>query len=151
MVYVTLCASRYCDAANYLSGDVGSGTKLVGVKTCPSHKVLSRRLNVVRLMRIFSENSLSLFWLQSLVHCSFLTHLLQKFVVTFLVVQLSPFLLSDVSVSSGSTSLSTFIPQNSHYSNNAIDDVLIIFFFQETSCSFQQTFVLESPLSFSLL
>ena len=46
-MYVTPCASLYIDAANCLSGDVGSSTKLVGVKTSPSHKVLSRRLNVV--------------------------------------------------------------------------------------------------------
>ena len=63
MVYVTPCASLYGDAANGLSGDVGSSTKLVGVKTSLSHKALSRRLNVVRLMRIFPENSSSLFWL----------------------------------------------------------------------------------------
>ena len=60
-VYVTLCASLYSDTANCLCGNVGCGTKLVGVKTSPSHKVLSRRLNVVRLIRIFSENLSSLF------------------------------------------------------------------------------------------
>ena len=59
----TLCASLYSVAANCVSGDVGSSTELVGVKTSPSHKVLSRRLNVVRLMRVFSENSSSLFCL----------------------------------------------------------------------------------------
>ena len=50
---------------------------------------------------------------------------------------------------SGSTRLSIFIPQNSHYSSNVVDDVLIILFFHEMSCSFQQTFMEESPLSFS--
>ena len=60
-VYGTPCASRYSDAANCLSGDVGSGTKLVGVKISPSHKVLSRKLNAVRLMCIFSKNSAPLF------------------------------------------------------------------------------------------
>ena len=55
-----------------------------------------------------------------------------------------------ISYPSGSTRLSIFIPQNSHYSSNVVDDVLIIFFFHEMSCSFQQTFVEESPLSFPL-
>ena len=81
MVYVTPCASLYSDAANCLSGDVR--TKLVGVKTSPSHKVLSRELNVMRLMRIFSKNSSSL----------------------FLVIELAPLLLPDVLVSSESTKL----------------------------------------------
>ena len=74
-----VCASLYSDAANCLFGDLGSSTKLVGVKTSPSHKVLGRRLNVVRLMRIFFENSASLFWLQSSAHCSFLTFRSQVF------------------------------------------------------------------------
>ena len=121
-VCVTTCASLYSDTANFLSGDIGSSTKLVGVKTSPSHKVLSRRLNVVRLTRIFSENFSSLF-------------------------SLGPLLFSNVLVSSGSPRLSVFIPQNSHYSSNVVDDVLIIFFFHKMSCSFQQTFVEESPLS----
>ena len=56
IVYVTPCASLYSEATNCPSGDVGSNANLVGVKTSPSHKVLSRRLNLVRLMRIFSEN-----------------------------------------------------------------------------------------------
>ena len=60
-VYVTPNPGLYSDAANCLSGDVGSGTKLVGVKISPSFNVLSRRLNIAQLMRIFSENSLSLF------------------------------------------------------------------------------------------
>ena len=85
-VYVTPCASLYSDAANCLSGDVG--TKQVGVRTSPSHKVLSKGLNVMRLMRMFSENSSSL----------------------FLVIEFAPLLLSDVLVSSESTNLSTFIP-----------------------------------------
>ena len=59
-------------------------------------------------------------------------------------------LFSGVSFSSGCTRLSIFIPQNSHYPSNVVDDVLIIFFFHEMSCSFQQTFVEERPLSFSL-
>ena len=83
-VYVTPCASLYSDAANCLSVDVGSSTKLVGVKTSPSHKVLSRSLNV---------------------------NLLSKFLVTFLVIELDPLLLSDVSVSSGSTRLSILSPK----------------------------------------
>ena len=44
MVYVTPCASQN-DADDCLSGDVGA--QLVGVKTSPSHKVLSRGLNVM--------------------------------------------------------------------------------------------------------
>ena len=55
-----------------------------------------------------------------------------------------------ISYPSGSTRLSIFIPQNSHYSSNIADNVLIIFFFREMNCSFKQTFVEESPLSFSL-
>ena len=64
MVSVTLNASLYSDAANCLSGNVGFGTKLVGVKTSPSHKVLSRRLNAVWMMCIFSKCSSSIapFW-----------------------------------------------------------------------------------------
>ena len=83
-VYVTPCASLYSDAANCLSGDVGSSTKLVGVKTSPSHKVLSRSFNV---------------------------NLLSKFLVTFLVIEFDPLLLSYVSVSSGSTRLSILSPK----------------------------------------
>ena len=87
-VSVTPCASLYSNAANCLSGNADSGTKLVGVKTSPSHKVLSRRLNVVWLMCIFSKSSSSIapFW------C---------------------------------------FPQNSHYSSNVVDNVLVIFFFHE--------------------
>ena len=40
--------------------------------------------------------------------------------------------------------------QNWIYRCNIVDDVLIIFYFHEMSCSFQQTFVEKSPLSFSL-
>ena len=61
-VYVTPGASLYSDAANCLSGDVAFGITLVGVMTSSSHKELSRRLNVVRLMRIFCENFSSLFF-----------------------------------------------------------------------------------------
>ena len=59
-------------------------------------------------------------------------------------------LFSGISFSSGSTRLSIFIPQSSRYSSNVVDDVLIIFFFHEMSCSFKQTFMEERPLSFSL-
>ena len=55
-----------------------------------------------------------------------------------------------ISYPSGSTRLLIFIPQNSHYSSNVVDDVVIMFFFHEMSCSFRQTFVEESPPSFSL-
>ena len=127
-VYVTPCTRQYSHAANCLSSDVGPGTKLAGVKTIPSHKILSRWLNVMLFMRIFSKNSS----------------------VTFLVIELSLLLLSDVLVSSGFTRFSIFIPQNSHYSSNEVDDVFIIFLFHEMSCSFQQTFMEVSPLSFSL-
>ena len=37
-------------------------------------------------------------------------HLLRKFLVSYLVIELGPLLLSDVSVSSGSTKLLIFIP-----------------------------------------
>ena len=89
IVYVTQRASLYSDAAKCLSGNVGSSTKLVGVKTSPSHKVLSRMLKVV-----------------------IDAHLLRKFLLTFFVIEPGPLLLSDISVSSGSTRLSIFIPQN---------------------------------------
>ena len=57
--------------------------------TSSSHKELSRGLIVVRLMRIFCENFLSL----------------------FLALELHPLLFSDILVSSGSTRLSIFIPK----------------------------------------
>ena len=89
IVYITPRASLYSNAANCLSGNVGSSTKLVGVKTSRSHKVLSRMLKVV-----------------------IDAHLLQKFLVTFFVIELGPLLLSDISVSSESTRLSIYVPQN---------------------------------------